>query len=100
VSAEPTDRAATEEQSARLARQLAEVAASERELRGLLHDAHGQIADRDRLLDDLSAERDRLLDEAQDAHRRLAALKRTRLFRVGAGWWRLRDRLRGRPWGS
>jgi vacuolar-type H+-ATPase subunit B/Vma2 len=97
---EAKDRAATEEDAARLARQLAEVAASERELRELLHAAHEQIAERDRLLDELTAERDRLLDQAQDAHRRVAALKRTRLFRVGAGWWRLRDRLRGRPWGS
>jgi hypothetical protein len=97
---EPTDRAATEEDAARLARQLAEVAASERELRELLHGAHEQIAERDRLLDELTAERDRLLGEAQEAYRQVGAVKRTRLFRVGAGWWRLRDRLRGRPWGS
>ena len=89
-----------ERQTERVQKELGEVAASERELRSLLHDAHAQIEERDRMLDELRAERVRLTEEAQAAHRELRSIKRTRVFRVGAGWWRLRDRLRGRPWGG
>ena len=96
---EATDPATTED-AARLARQLAEVAASERELRALLAQAQEQIAERDRLLDEMTSEQRRLLEEAEGAHRELRNLKRTRVFRLGAGWWRLRDRLRGRSWGG
>jgi hypothetical protein len=99
VRGEATD-AATTEDAARLARQLAEVAASERELRALLARAQEQIAERDRLLDEMTSEQRRLLEEAEGAHRDLRNLKRTRVFRLGAGWWRLRDRLRGRSWGG
>ena len=52
---EATDPATTEADAARLARQLAEVAASERELRALLAQAQEQIAERDRLLDEMTA---------------------------------------------
>ena len=97
---EATDPAATEPDAAPLARQLAEVAASERELRALLAQAQEQIAERDRLLDEMTNEQRRLLEEAESAHRELRRLKRTRVFRLGAGWWRLRDRLRGRSWGG
>ena len=97
---EATDPATTEADAARLARQLAEVAASERELRALLAQAQEQIAERDRVLDEMTTEQRRLLDEAEGAHRELRMLKRTRAFRLGAGWWRLRDRLRGRSWGG
>ena len=91
---------ATEADAARLARQLTEVAARERELRALLADANEQIAERDRVLDEMTSEQRRLLAEAESAHRELRKIKRTRVFRVGAGWWRLRDRVRGRGWGG
>ena len=97
---EATDPATTEADAARLARQLAQVAASERELRALLAQAQEQIGERDRLLDEMTNEQRRLLEEAEGAHRELRTLKRTRVFRLGAGWWRLRDRLRGRSWGG
>jgi uncharacterized NAD(P)/FAD-binding protein YdhS len=100
VRGEASDPTATEADAAALARQLAEVAASERELRALLAQANEQIAERDRVLDEMTAEQRRLLEEAQLAHRELRALKRTRVFRLGAGWWRLRDRVRGRSQGG
>jgi septal ring factor EnvC (AmiA/AmiB activator) len=90
----------TEADAAALARQLAEVAASERELRALLTQANEQIAERDRVLDEMTKEQRRLLAEAESAHRELRTLKRTRVFRLGFGWWRLRDRLRGRSRGG
>jgi chromosome segregation ATPase len=89
-----------ENDAARLARELAEVASSERELRALLRQAQEQIAERDKVLDEMTREQERLLAEAQWAHRELRAIKGTRVFRIGAGWWRLRDRLRGRGWGA
>jgi chromosome segregation ATPase len=100
VRGQATEPAAKDADAARLARQLTDLAERERELRGLLDQAREQIAERDGLLDEMRSERDRLLEEAQRAHRELRAIKRTRLFRTGAGWWRLRDRLRGRAWGS
>jgi hypothetical protein len=100
VRGEASDPTSTEADAAALARQLAEVAASERELRALLAEANEQIAERDRVLDEMTAEQRRLLTEAEGAYRELRALKRTKVFRLGAGWWRLRDRLRGRSWGG
>jgi hypothetical protein len=94
------DQAVSDGDAARLARELAEVASSERELRTLLRQAQEQIAERDKVLDGMTREQERLLAEAQGAYRELRAIKGTRVFRIGAGWWRLRDRLRGRGWGA
>ncbi len=87
----------------RLSAQVEALASSERELRRLLNEAHGQVAARDeevrRLLSELARgreERDRALAEATLAYGQLAELRATRLYRAARLWWRVRHRLRSR----
>jgi hypothetical protein len=63
--------------------QLAAATRREAELRELLADAHDQLTQRDEEL-------------ARSAlnHRRVEEMRATRVWRLGEGWWRTRDRIK------
>jgi hypothetical protein len=63
--------------------QLAAATRREAELRELLADAHDQLAQRD----------EELVRSAMN-HRRVEAMRQTRVWRMGESWWRTRDRIK------
>jgi hypothetical protein len=72
------------EETDELRAQLAAAARREAELRELLADAHIQLAQRD----------EELVRSALN-HRRVEAMRATRVWQLGEQWWRTRDRVKG-----
>lgn len=73
-----------------LREQLSAAQAREAELRGLLADAHEQLAARDEQIVQ------ELVWRSQLAQRQVQEMRRTRVWRAASAYWGARDRLRGR----